>query len=892
MKKLLLTLCAAVVLPVGLIAQRTPPGQSPDNVVTLLSAQSAELLEVRGQSLRKVVGPARFYHNRTYLICDTAYWNVDEQTIKAIGHVKIVQNQTKLTSETLEYIVEEDMAKFRGLVQLEDKDKNILRTRYLDYNTKDSVAVFQNGGSMKAADGQVIESRFGSYESKVKTFTFMDNVQMFTDTTMVKTSRLVFNSDTNVATFGYGTDVWNDNNMMSANDGWFDRGKDWFFFRKNVHVMTPDREGWSDSLLYKRPVNEVEMLGKAQILDTTRNMRILAGRIFYQDSLRRVMMTRRPAIVTLSEEKDTVLFGADTLIHRSIPKCEIDSLSVVLAAKRLKDLEGDPVMEYRRKAAEAAAKAAEEAAKNDPNRPPELPGAKAAQSGADAAKKAMDRKPEGKKPPEDKKPPETPTPPEPEKASPDKPLSATLDTLSAALDTLGASLDSLAAPLDSLAVLPDSLAALPDSIAAPVDTLTASLDTLAAPADTLAAPADTVPPAPKDSTLVDFVWAWSKVKLFRKDTQLACDSLAYNGLDSLVRIYKEPFVYQDGTRQYTADSIYVAVRDNAIDKASLMSNAFILIQEDSLYFDQIKGTEMMAYFDSTGALRRFDGLGGTTALFYLQENDVIATVNKVDAKMLSANFIDGDIDRLLYFDSAKNDAYPVVQLPPEEQRMKGFNWKPELRPTGLQDMTDLTPRVTERSSYSTHPKPEYPQTDIYFPGYMKKLLADIKAGKNRPRPPKTPSPEEETAVADTLAPEKDTLAVASDSLRVPADSLSGVVKDSLGVVAPSDSLAIAAPDTTAKVTPPPDPKAVKQAEKARKKAEKERIKAEKQAAREAHWAELDRRDAEKAEAKQQKKLAKKRMRTLKALQREAARAAKEKALYEKYLRRYQRQAGR
>ena len=373
LRRLLLTLCAALALPVGLIAQRTPPGQSADNVVTLLSAQSAELQEVRGQSIRKVVGPARFYHNKTYLICDTAYWNVDEQLIQAIGHVKIVQNRTQLTSETLDYIIEENMAKFRGAVQLEDKDKNVLRTRYLDYNTKDSVAVFQDGGAMKSADGQVIESRFGSYESKIKTFTFMDNVHMYTDTTFIKTSRLLYNSETNLATFGYGTDVWNEDNMMSANDGWFDRGRDWFFFRKNVHIQTPDREGWSDSLLYKRPVNEVEMLGNAQILDTTRSVRAIAGRIFYQDTLSRVEMTRRPVIESVTEEKDTVYFGSDTLVHQSIPKCAIDSMAFVLAEKRLKDMEMDPVMEYRRKAAEAAAKAAEEAAKNDPNRPPELP---------------------------------------------------------------------------------------------------------------------------------------------------------------------------------------------------------------------------------------------------------------------------------------------------------------------------------------------------------------------------------------------------------------------------------------------------------------------------------------------------------------------------------------
>ena len=821
LKRILLTLCAALALPVGLIAQRTPPGQSPDNVVTLLSAQSAELMEVRGKNVRKVVGPARFYHNKTYLICDTAYWHVEDQLIQAIGHVKIVQNRTQLTSETLDYVVEEDMARFRGLVQLEDKDNNVLRTKYLDYNTRDSVAVFQNGGAMKSKDGQVIESRFGSYESKIKTFTFMDNVQMFTDTTLIKTSRLVYNSETNVATFGYGTDAWNGDNMLSANDGWFDRGKDWFFFRRNVHVMTADREGWSDSLLFKRPISEVEMLGNAQVLDTTRSVRALAGRIFYQDTLSRVTMTRRPAIISVSEEKDTVLFGADSLVHEGIPRCAIDSMEVVLAKKRLDDLSGDPITEHRRKAAEAAAKAAEEAAKDDPNRPPDIPKPVTASSGDTPAK--------------------------------------------------GKGGKSLESPPDTLAVPADSLAAAADSLAAPTDSLAS------------------VPPPPKDSTKVDFVRAWGRVKLFRKDTQMACDSLAYNGLDSLVRIYKNPYVYQEETRQYTSDSIYVAIKGKAIDKASLMSNAFILIQEDTLYYDQIKGAEMMAYFDSTGALRRFDGLGGSTALFYLRENDAIATVNKVEAKMLCATFKDGDLDRILYFEGAKNDAYPVVQLPAEEQRMKGFDWKPELRPTGLHDLTDLKPRDSERKSYASHQKPEYPQTEIYFPGYMKQAFKDIEEARNHSKR-QAGGPAESPADGSTDTPAGDSPVSSGDVS--PSDTTAVKVPGPVGGdgdTSPSDTTAVKAPDQVGgdgtQVGGDGGTKAGKLTKEERK-AERERLKAEKQAARETRWAMLDARDAAKADIKKQKKLEKKRKATLKALQREAARAAREKALYEKYRQHY------
>ena len=56
-----------------------------------------------------------------------------------------------------------------------------------------------------------------------------------------------------------------------------------------------------------------------------------------------------------------------------------------------------------------------------------------------------------------------------------------------------------------------------------------------------------------------------------------------------------------------------------MEKVSLMSNAFVHNQQDSVHYDQIRSTEMMAYFDADSQLSRFDALGGASALFYLEE---------------------------------------------------------------------------------------------------------------------------------------------------------------------------------------------------------------------------------------------------------------------------------
>ena len=901
--------------------------------VLLLSAQSAQLIEERGQNYRKVVGPARFFHNNTYLLCDTALWNVTTNVIDAIGHVKIIQDRTQLTSATLQYVVDDNLAKFRGdLVQLEDKEKNTLRTRYLDYNTKDSVAVFQNGGAMRDKDGQVIESMFGTYDSKAHLFVFNDQVNMYMDTTFVKTSRLEYRSDLSTAYFGYNTDMWQDDKMLSANDGWYDRERELFFFRRNVHILTEDQEAWSDSVFYYRSFNDVDMLGHVELMDTTRNVYALAGRFQYTDSLSKVRMTREPAVMSITDEKgrvDTLYLGADELVYRAIRRCDIPDGWIAASEKRISDISGDPVMEYRKKAAEAAAKAAEEAQKNDPNRPPDI--AKGAGEGA-KAQKGPDRQPGGKLPrgreKDDGKPDNPPPVQKDTLQTPPDSLAIQKDTLSALPDSLAVPpvvpSDSLAVPADSLAIVPPAAAGGDEPVSAPEQEPgeTASAGDDAPEGET---PEEEKPEEPKDTTKVNFFFGSKRVRLFRNDVQMAGDSLSYTDLDSLVRLYQDPVFFNEGNRQYASDSIYMVIRNQRMEKAHLLSNAFITIQEDPKSYDQIRGAEMVAYFDTTSTLVRFDALGGASTLFFLEENNALATINKVEAKMIYATFKDGDIERMYYYDNPKNDGYPSVQLPDDDRVLKGFRWQPELRPQSPKDVTTLEPRPSQRTSYLARPHAEFKQTNTYFPGYIKKVYRDIAIRDSL----QVVRQRERQRIQDSLArAEADSLALAAldslsmkelpDSLLAGADSL-GVAADSLKVPAgsldaPADSLSTAPDPLRAQtdslgVSPggqqPPEltpeqlkamEKAKKQAEKeaerkrkekekAKKEAEKAKLKAQKQAAREAKLAEEDRAYEAKQAAKAQRKLEKERAKKLKALRKQERRAQKEKARYERYLKR-------
>lgn len=930
----------------GLFAQNT---EQKDSLVRLLGCDELQQVEEYGQSYRKALGHARFEHNSTLLICDTALWNVNQNVINAFGNVQIIQNNTVLSSESLDYLIDQNLAQFRGaLVQLRDKDGNTLRTTDLDYNTKDSVAVFRNGGALRDKDGQIIESDDGHYYSKLKTFSFTNNVNMYTDSIFVKTDDLDYNTGTNVATFGTGTNAWRDNNMLSSQAGFYERTLEKFTFFRNVHILTENQEAWADTLVYYRVPNNVEMFGHVELLDTTRNVAAVAGYVQYIDSLSFIKLTREPAVIAISEQgekRDTAYIGADTLILRSIPKCDVDSSEISNSASRLKEINVDPVTEYRRKAYEAAKAAAEEARKKREEEDPNAAGA--SDRGASAVKPGgkPTGKPAGKATGTAIGKTAGTTAGKTGDNSGGKAISKSGKLSGDAMigdpvtkgrqglpapwddvieyapprfqlpDTLKTSPDTVRVPSDSLAAKTLSAVTEPVSVTEPAevtnpqspDSLTVPTDSLTVPGDSLHVPTDSLSLAPKDSTKISFIYGIRNVKVFRNDMQVACDSLAYTDLDSLIRLYENPIVWNEIKRQYSADSITVIVKNRSIDRASLMSNAFIIVQEDTLSYDQIRGTEMMAYFDSTGALRRFDSMGGASGVFYIEENGSLATVNKFESKMLTATLKDGNIQDLNYFDAVKTDAYPVVQMKKDEKILKGFDWQPDKRPKGPEDITPYKPRESQRKVYENVPRAEFAQTDIYFPGHMNsvyKMLARQDSLKRVRKAERRRLEAERKAkaarIADSLrvVAAADSLALADSLARADSlalrDSLASrdslarqdslAVKDSLVV---SDSLSVSKADSLAN-----DPSAIKKAEQERKKAEREKARKDRQAAKEARWAELDARDAAKAKAKEEKALKKKRQKTLKTLKAMEKRRAKEERMLERYKARYEKQKAR
>ena len=653
-----------------------------DSLVRLIEANAAKLIDRDGVVLRKIEGPARFLHNNTYLLCDTAIWDVNTNIIDAIGNVQIIQDGTCLIGESLKYIVESNLAQFRGSkVTLMDKDNNMLCTHNLDYNTKDSVATFFGGGSLRSKDGEIIESLDGTYDSKINLFVFYNSVELFSDSLFAKSTRMEYDSNKNVAYFGPSTIGWKGDNMLEANGGEYAREREIVTFEKNAYLFSKEQEVWGDKIVYNRRSGDAQLYGNIQITDTVQSVLMFADKATYQREPLEIILTQRPAIAMYSEQngnRDTIYASAsDSIRYYTKPFAELDSAAIAAAKARKGVMIIDPMKEIEKlrqeKLKEARSGRKEGREENAGNSSTRSSGRSSGRSSSQANIYAGQRAPEF---------------PSPQLDEQQSPIEQQDSIPSAGKESMQ--------QVDSTAILAER-----------------ELDAQIMRHDTCT---------------VTFVEAWHNIKLYGKDYQGVCDSLIYTGIDSIARLYIEPVLWSDAKNQFLSDSIFIQIRNDSLYKADFINNAFIITQEDTVHYNQIKSTEMMAYFKKND-IWRFDALGGASLIFYMEEDSTYTMINQKECKILSALIKERKIERIRYYDQLKSDLLPIYDLPINKQRLRGFKWLEERRPKSREEVMPRAIRSSQRRRLKAEPMPEFKQTSLYFPDSMQHIV-EIKESLN------------------------------------------------------------------------------------------------------------------------------------------------------------------
>ncbi|HLF62172.1 MAG TPA: OstA-like protein [Saprospiraceae bacterium] len=208
-------------------------------------------------------------------------------------------------------------------------------------------------------------------------------------------------------------------------------------------------------------------------------------------------------------------------------------------------------------------------------------------------------------------------------------------------------------------------------------------------ADTLFMTADTlISHEVRDTIIGDTIRSmtgYHDVRIFRGTMQGLCDSLTFDGRDSIFRMYGDPVLWSD-TTQFIADTIDLHLRNKALEKVTLRNNGLIISSVQKLFYNQIKGKRIVAEIEEN-EIQEMHVTGNAESIYYAQDDEqAFLGVNRVASSEIYFVFQESKIDQIKFTTKPSGTMTPMNQVDHQLMRLDGFVWREETRPKDLQDL--------------------------------------------------------------------------------------------------------------------------------------------------------------------------------------------------------------
>lgn len=181
--------------------------------------------------------------------------------------------------------------------------------------------------------------------------------------------------------------------------------------------------------------------------------------------------------------------------------------------------------------------------------------------------------------------------------------------------------------------------------------------------------------------------AYKNVKIYNHSIQAICDSLQFDQSGEILELYHNPIVWSQNA-ELKGTRMVIYTNDSLIEKIHIEQNASAVMEIDSgLYYNQIAGKEIMAFFKNNELIRS-DVTGNAKTIFYPEQedkSDSLITIkrlgmNRLYASELKIHLDSGEIIGITYLDKPDGVFYPMNQIKKEEQFIPDFEWNAILRP--------------------------------------------------------------------------------------------------------------------------------------------------------------------------------------------------------------------
>lgn len=202
-----------------------------------------------------------------------------------------------------------------------------------------------------------------------------------------------------------------------------------------------------------------------------------------------------------------------------------------------------------------------------------------------------------------------------------------------------------------------------------------------------------------DSTHTDrLIHAFHHVQFFKPNMQGKCDSLSFSEIDSTIRMFQTPIVWVD-SNQVTGKEIIIKTYDGVIQNMRINEEAFIVSEEDTALYNQVKGKSLFAHFRENEIYRIDVNRSGQTIYYVRDEDQSLMGMNRLTCSNMSI-FIDSlGIDNIKFYNKPSGTFFPMKNVTLEMKLLRYFYWRIDERPLEIDDIfhwTDVPDHITNR----------------------------------------------------------------------------------------------------------------------------------------------------------------------------------------------------
>jgi len=154
----------------------------------------------------------------------------------------------------------------------------------------------------------------------------------------------------------------------------------------------------------------------------------------------------------------------------------------------------------------------------------------------------------------------------------------------------------------------------------------------------------------------------------------------------------DPILWSDNN-QLSGEFIQAFTKNKKIDHILIQRLAIAIQHEDSLFYNQLSGKEIIAYLDS-GQLKVVKVNGNAETIYYPRDDkdSTLIGLNKTQSSFVVMHFKNKKIQRVLMTSASTGTMYPIFQLTGSDLYLKNFFWLDDQRPKSKLDLFKVFPK--------------------------------------------------------------------------------------------------------------------------------------------------------------------------------------------------------